>query len=81
MAAWLLGPLGSNRSILDELVYDSLNLQDLQEQYMVTMGDGLRVYNFFEERRTPLINVGFMHWSKFVSINCPGRPNLGANHT
>lgn len=79
MVAWLLKPLGSNKSILDEIVYDSLNLQDLHEQFIVTMGHGLRVYNFFEERKFLLFKVFGMQWLEFVSVDCAGRPGLGAN--
>ena len=67
VAAWLLRPLGSNRSILDEIQYDLLNLQDLHEQFTGTIGDNLRVCNFFEERPTRLVDLGFVQWSKFVS--------------
>jgi len=49
-------------------MYDSLNLQDLHEQFTCTTGSGLKVYNFFEERPTRLVGIGFFQWTKLVSV-------------
>jgi hypothetical protein len=68
VAASILGPLGSNDSILQEIKYDSLSLQELHEEFTNMMGVGLTVYNFFEERPTCLVKLGFLRWSRMVRI-------------
>jgi len=73
--ARLLGPVGSNRSILNEIEYDSLNLLDLHEQFVVNMEEGLRVYNFFEKRETCLVQMGSLKWTKFVSVKFVDMPD------
>jgi len=62
-----LKPLGSNPSILDELAYDSVSLLDLHRDFMPVAEDGLRVINFFEQRKTPIWRIWFVRWEKFVS--------------
>jgi hypothetical protein len=68
-ALWarVLGPLGSNPSILDELAYDSVRLFDLHREFTMAVGDNLRVINFFEERETRILKVWFFGWNKIVS--------------
>ena len=62
-----LQPLGSNPSILGELAYDSVSLLDLHREFMDVTSDGLRVVNFFEERKTRLLKTWIVQWEKFVS--------------
>jgi len=65
--ARILQPLGSNRPILDEVVYDSLNLLDLDRDFACLRDGDLKVVNFFEERKTCLMKVGPFKWNEFVS--------------
>jgi hypothetical protein len=62
-----LQPVGSNPSILGELAYDSVSLLDLHREFVAVAGDGLRVVNFFEERKICVLKVWFIQWVAFVS--------------
>src|SRR4051812_20511060 len=66
--ALVLRPLRSNEYILEEIRYDSLQLQDLHEQFTDAMGLDIEVYNFFEERATCLVKLGICLWSELVSL-------------
>jgi hypothetical protein len=62
-----LQPLGSNPSILAEVAYDSTTLLDLHRQFVAVAKDGLRVVNFFEQRKTRILKLWFIQWEEFVS--------------
>jgi hypothetical protein len=72
IVAWMLRPLGSNPSILDEVAYDSLSLVDLDRDFAGVIEGDLRVVNFFEERETCVIKAGPFRWNEFVSPPCTG---------
>lgn len=63
-----LQPLGSNPSILAELAYDSVSLLDLHREFIAATGNnGLRVVNFFEQRKTRLLKTWIFQWEEWVS--------------
>jgi len=61
-----LRPLGSNPSILEELAYDSLFLQDLHHNF-ASVSNGLQVVNFFEKRKTRLFKAWVVQWDEYES--------------
>ncbi|KAI9777909.1 MAG: hypothetical protein M1816_004381 [Peltula sp. TS41687] len=65
LIARALQPIGSNPSILGELAYDSISLLDLHKEFVAVTGDGLRVVNFFEERKTSVLKLWFVRWGAF----------------
>jgi hypothetical protein len=67
LIARALQPLGSNPSILGGLAYDSVSLLDLHREFVAATRDGLRVVNFFEERKTRLLKAWIVQWEEFVS--------------
>ncbi|KAK5651622.1 hypothetical protein OQA88_11797 [Cercophora sp. LCS_1] len=65
LAAKALQPLGSNPFLLADLEYDSLALHDLHRDFIAVAQDDLRVFNFFEERPTRILQLGFIRWQQF----------------
>ncbi|KAF7502924.1 hypothetical protein GJ744_004800 [Endocarpon pusillum] len=65
IAARALQPLGSNPSLLQEVAYDSLPLQDLHEEFENAIRDKLRVINFYEQRKTRVLKVWFIQWEEW----------------
>ena len=61
-----LRPLGSNPSILEELAYDSLFLQDLHHNF-ASLSNDLQVVNFFEKRKTRLFKAWVVQWDEYES--------------
>ena len=48
-------------------MYDSLSLLDLHEEFENAASAKLRVVNFYEQRKTPLLKVWFVQWEEFVN--------------
>ncbi|KAF6806669.1 Kinesin light chain 5, partial [Colletotrichum plurivorum] len=67
MFAQVLRPLGSNPSILADLGGDAFPLLDLHEHFVNTTRDGLHIFNFYEQRPTPLFRLWFFRWQEFRS--------------
>ncbi|KAF2271228.1 uncharacterized protein EI97DRAFT_408568, partial [Westerdykella ornata] len=65
IAARALQPLGSNPSLLQEVEYDSLPLQDLHEEFENAVSDKLRVVNFYEQRKTRILKLWFLQWEEW----------------
>jgi hypothetical protein len=53
--------------MLAEIAYDSTPLLDLHRQFVAVAKNGLRVVNFFEQRKTRVLRLGFIQWEEFVS--------------
>ena len=53
--------------MLVEVAYDSTSLLDLHREFVAVTRDELRVFNFFEERKTRVLKVWFIQWEEFVS--------------
>ena len=53
--------------MLVEVAYDSTSLLDLHREFVAVARDELRVFNFFEERKTRVLKVWFIQWEEFVS--------------
>ncbi|KAI4087290.1 MAG: hypothetical protein L6R37_008337 [Teloschistes peruensis] len=66
IAARALQPLGSNPSLLQEVAYDSLLLQDLHEEFENVIGNKLRAINFYEQRKTQILKVWFIQWEEWM---------------
>ncbi|KAK0639860.1 hypothetical protein B0T16DRAFT_463496 [Cercophora newfieldiana] len=65
LAAKALQPLGSNPILLADLPYDSVALHDMHRDFMAVAQDDLRVFNFFENRPTRILQLGFLRWQQF----------------
>ncbi|KAL9579751.1 MAG: hypothetical protein Q9203_006566, partial [Teloschistes exilis] len=65
IAARALQPLGSNPSLLQEVAYDSLLLQDLHEEFENVIGNKLRAIKFYEQRKTQILKVWFIQWEEW----------------
>ncbi|KAL9026743.1 MAG: hypothetical protein Q9196_004638 [Gyalolechia fulgens] len=65
IVARALQPLGSNPSLLQEVAYDSLPLQDLHREFENATRDKLRVINFYEQRKTQVLKVWFIQWEEW----------------
>jgi hypothetical protein len=63
--AGALTVFGSNKAILDELRYDTLPLDVLQEDFISNYRD-ISLVNFYEQRRTEIFGFGFLGWRQFV---------------
>lgn len=67
LTASALQPLGSNPLILANLEYDSIELNDLHEQFLASIRDDLQAVNFYEQRPLRLLQLWFFKWQIFVS--------------
>ncbi|KAL4733499.1 hypothetical protein BDV11DRAFT_175643 [Aspergillus similis] len=70
-AAGLLWPLSSNPSILGELTYDSLSLQDLHSDFTRAAKEVPSIINFYETRKSRILKVWCFQWEEFVRTQPP----------
>ncbi|KAL5000887.1 hypothetical protein BDV10DRAFT_199813 [Aspergillus recurvatus] len=63
--AGLLSPLSSNSSILGELTYDSLSLQDLHDNFTKAVKNVQSITNFYEQRKSRILKVWWFQWEEF----------------
>ncbi|KAE8149842.1 hypothetical protein BDV25DRAFT_130058 [Aspergillus avenaceus] len=65
LLASFLRPLSSNPSILEELTYDCLFLHELHEKFVKAATKVQQIINFFEQRKTQILKVGWLSWEEF----------------
>ncbi|TKX20812.1 tetratricopeptide repeat-containing protein 12 [Elsinoe australis] len=83
LVARSLSGIGANAALLETVRYDSLPLLDLHREFLDTLGDGVKIFNFYERRQVELLRAGPWTWRQWcvteqsATFAFPSTKNIG----